>query len=66
MGLGAGALLGTPLLVALHAFFPFTEPFDPMVVIPTALALTLTAGAAAWIPAKRASSIDASVALQAE
>ena len=29
IGLAVGAVLGTPLLIALHANFPFTERFDP-------------------------------------
>ncbi len=66
LGLASGALLGTPLLIALHANFPFTQPFDPAVVLPTALLLALTALLAGWIPARRASSIQASEALRAE
>ena len=66
LGLLVGAVLGTPLLVALHSFFPFARPFDPLVIVPTALALTLTAVAASWIPARRAAAIEASVALRAD
>jgi len=66
MGLAAGAVLGTPLLIALHANFPLTERFDPAVILPTALALALTALVAGWVPARRASSIQASEALRAE
>ncbi|HUR21598.1 MAG TPA: FtsX-like permease family protein, partial [Vicinamibacterales bacterium] len=66
LGLAAGAVLGTPLLMALHANFPFTQPFDPVVVLPTALVLALTALFAGWIPARRASSIQASDALRAD
>lgn len=66
LGLAAGAVLGTPLLIALHANFPFTEPFDPAVVLPTALVLGMTALLAGWVPARRASAIQASVALRAD
>ena len=66
VGLAVGAVLGTPLLIGLHAIFSFTKPFDPAVVLPAALALALTALVAAWVPARRASSIEASVALRAE
>ena len=66
LGLAVGAVLGTPLLMALHANFPFTEPFDPAVVLPTALVLALTALFAGWVPARRASTIQASVALRAD
>ena len=65
-GLAVGAVLGVPLLIALHANFPFTEPFDPAVILPPALALTLTALVAGWVPARRASSIQASEALRAD
>ena len=66
VGLAAGAVLGTPLLIALHANFPFTQRFDPAVILPTALVLALTALFAGWVPARRASTIQASVALRAE
>jgi ABC-type antimicrobial peptide transport system permease subunit len=65
-GLAVGAVLGVPLLMALHANFPFTTPFDPAVVLPTALVLALTAVFAGWVPARRASTIQASVALRAD
>jgi hypothetical protein len=66
VGLAVGAVLGVPLLIALHANFPFTERFDPAVILPPALALALTALVAGWVPARRASSIQASEALRAD
>jgi ABC-type antimicrobial peptide transport system permease subunit len=66
IGLAVGALLGAPLLMTLKSFFTFTEPFDPAVVLPTALVLALTALVAGWVPARRATSIDAAVALRAD
>jgi predicted permease len=66
VGLAAGAVLGVPLLIALHANFPFTERFDPAVILPPAVALALTALVAGWVPARRASSIQASEALRAD
>ena len=66
VGLAIGALLGVPLLMALHANFPFGERFDPAVIVPAALALALTALVAGWVPARRASSIQASEALRAD
>ena len=66
VGLAVGAVLGTPLLIALHANFPFTQRFDPAVILPTALVLALTALVAGWVPARRASSIQASEALRAD
>lgn len=66
LGLAVGAVLGTPLLIALHENFPFTQPFDPAVVLPTALLLAVTALFAGWVPARRASSIQASEALRAD
>jgi hypothetical protein len=61
-----GAVLGVPLLIALHANFPFTERVDPAVILPAALALALTALVAGWVPARRASSIAASDAFRAD
>lgn len=66
VGLAVGAVLGVPLLIALHANFPFTERFDPAVILPPALALALTALVAGWVPARRASLIQAAEALRAE
>ena len=66
MGLAVGAVLGVPLLIALHANFPFTQRFDPAVILPAALALAVTALFAGWVPARRASSIQASDALRAD
>lgn len=65
-GLAIGAVLGVPLLIALHANFPLTERFDPAVILPPAVALALTALVAGWVPARRASSIQASAALRAD
>ena len=66
IGLAAGALLGAPVLLGLHNAFPFTRPFDPVVVIPTALGLAVTAIVAGWLPARRAAAIEPSIALRAE
>jgi putative ABC transport system permease protein len=66
LGLAAGAILGAPLLWALDANFSFTQPFDPVVILPTGLLLALTALFAAWVPARRAASIQASEALRAD
>ena len=66
VGLVVGFVLGVPLLIALHANFPFTDRFDPAVILPPALALALTALVAGWVPARRASSIQASEALRAD
>ena len=66
LGLGFGVVLGVPLLIALNANFPFTKRFDPAVILPAALALALTALVAGWVPARRASSSQASEALRAD
>jgi putative ABC transport system permease protein len=66
LGLAVGAVLGVPLLMALHANFPFTDRFDPAVILPPALALALTALVGGLVPARRASSIQAADALRAE
>ena len=65
-GLLASAAIAVPGLIALHSAFPFTQPFDPLVIVPTVLVLAVTAVAASAIPARRASTIQASVALRAE
>ncbi len=65
-GLAVGAVLGVPLLIGLNANFPFTKRFDPAVILPAALVLALTALVAGWVPARRASSIQASEALRAD
>ncbi|MBA3640953.1 MAG: FtsX-like permease family protein [Acidobacteriota bacterium] len=66
VGLAVGAVLGVPLLIGLHANFPFTERFDPAVMLPPALLLALTALFAGWVPARKASSIQPSDALRAD
>jgi ABC-type antimicrobial peptide transport system permease subunit len=66
IGLGVGAVLGTPLLVGFNTLLPITNPFDPVLIVPVAVILVVTALAAAWIPARRAASIEASVALRTE
>ena len=66
LGLAAGAILGTPLLYLLDMNFSFTQPFDPAVILPTAILLALTALFAGWVPARRAASIQASEALRAD
>ena len=65
-GLAIGAVLGVPLLIGLNASFPFTERFDAAVILPPAIALALTALVAGWLPARRASSVQASDALRAD
>lgn len=66
LGLGVGAVLGTPLLVAFKSMLPITNPFDPVLIGTVAGILTVTALAGSWVPARRASSIDAAVALRAD
>ncbi len=66
VGLAVGGVLGVPLLIALHSNFPFTQRFDPAVIIPTAVILAVTALFAGWVPARRAASIQASDALRAD
>jgi ABC-type antimicrobial peptide transport system permease subunit len=66
IGLLVSGVLAVPGLLALRSELPFLQPFDPLVIIPTALILAVTALAASVIPARRASAIPASVALRAE
>lgn len=66
VGLGVGAVLGIPLLVGFNATLPLTKPFDPVLILTVTAILVLTALAAAWVPARRAASVDASVALRTD
>jgi len=66
IGLGVGAVLGTPLLVGFNATLPITNPFDPLLIGSVAAILALTALGAAWIPARRASLVDAAIALRTD
>ena len=66
VGLGIGAVLGTPMLMAFSATLPNTMPFDPVLIVAVAGILGLTALAAAWVPARRAALVDAAVALRTD
>jgi putative ABC transport system permease protein len=66
IGLGAGGVLAVPLLIGFDNALAITEPYDPLVIGPVAIILAVTALAAAWIPARRAASVDAAVALRTD
>lgn len=67
---GAGILAGLTVALAttkLLAFFLYgVSPFDPTAFASVPLVLLLTALAASWIPATRATRVDPVVALRAE
>jgi len=66
VGLAVGLVgaLGTTRL--LRGIFETVRPLDPLVFAATVLGLLVCAGLAAWIPARRAVRVDASVALRDE
>ena len=60
-----GGLVGAFLLGRWLSWLLFqTAPTDPRIVAATAVLLTLTALASAWLPARRASRLDARTAIQ--
>jgi predicted permease len=67
---GAGIVIGLPLALLLTRYLEKLlyglTPNDPLNVLTTVGALLLSAFAAAWIPARRASNIDPVVALRDE
>jgi putative ABC transport system permease protein len=66
MGLVAGLLLALASGRALQHLLVGTQPIDPWVLMATIALLVLTAGAAGWRPATRASRIDPAVALRSD
>jgi ABC-type antimicrobial peptide transport system permease subunit len=66
LGLAAGLLLALASGRALQHLFVGTRPTDPWVLMATVALLALTAGAAGWRPAARASRVDPAVALRGD
>jgi predicted permease len=64
--IGAAAGVGAALLTTrlLEAFLFGVAPTDPVALVGATLLLLLVAGAAAWIPARRAATVDPMVALR--
>jgi ABC-type lipoprotein release transport system permease subunit len=59
----AGADAATRVL---ESFLFETRPTDPATLVTTVLLLAVTAGVAAWIPARRAALVDPVIALRTE
>jgi putative ABC transport system permease protein len=66
LGLVAGLLLALVSGRALQHLLVGTQPTDPWVLLATVALLALTAGAAAWRPAARASRVDPAAALRSD
>ena len=65
-GLAAGFVLYALAAPFLRAFLYGVAPGDPMTLVGATLLLVATATLASWFPARRASRIDAAVALRAD
>ena len=66
VGVAAGVLLGTPILIFLEKAFPYTSAFDPVGLLGPAAILALTGVLAAAIPAGKAARVDPCAALRTE
>jgi putative ABC transport system permease protein len=66
LGLVAGLLLALASGRALQHLLVGIQPTDPWVLLATVALLALTAGAAGWRPAARASRVDPAVALRSD
>lgn len=66
VGVAVGALLGLGVGQALDALFVDMVAFDPAVFTVMPLALLAACGAAAWLPARRASRLDPAQVLRSE
>ena len=64
LGVGAGLVVSYGLGQALEGLLFGVAPADPVTIGVAALALIVTAGFAAWLPARRASRVDAAVSLR--
>ncbi|HEY6488982.1 MAG: ABC transporter permease [Terracidiphilus sp.] len=62
----AGLLGALSLSRALHSFLFEVSPFDPITFCGVALVMALVALLAAWVPARRAASVDPMIALRGE
>jgi ABC-type antimicrobial peptide transport system permease subunit len=66
LGLAGGAILSWMTLPVLRRFLFGLDPADPVAYLQTALILAVVAGVAAWVPARRATSIDPATTLRCE
>jgi putative ABC transport system permease protein len=65
-GVAVGLVAAAFLVRALETLLFETEPLDPVTFLATATVLAATAFAASYLPARRATRVDPSVALRAE
>jgi ABC-type antimicrobial peptide transport system permease subunit len=66
IGILIGYALALPLASTIRVVFLGVSPFDPIAMVPVALALLVTAFVAAAVPARRAASVDPVAVLRAE
>lgn len=66
LGMGVGLLLSAGLARAMAGFLFEVQPFDPWVFSVSLVALSVAAGIACWLPARRAARVDPMVALRSE
>jgi predicted permease len=66
LGCGLGMVAGGALAIAIRSFFYGIRPLDPVTFGAVPILLFAVALAASWIPARRAASVEPSVALRSE
>jgi ABC-type antimicrobial peptide transport system permease subunit len=65
-GIVIGYALALPLAHTMRVVFLGVSPFDPMALVPVAVALLVTAFIAAAVPARRAAAVDPVAMLRSE
>jgi predicted permease len=65
-GIAAGAILAVAFARGMRSFVYRMSPVDPISLMSAALLVLLLACVAAWLPARRAASVDPAVALRSE
>ncbi len=66
LGIGIGVVAALASMRVLHSLLFGVSPTDPVLLVIASLILLAVAGAAGWLPARRAASIDPADALRAE